>query len=71
MSTTYDRTDHSMTYECDNDGCCESSIFYGDFNECVREAKEEGWRAYKIEDEWFHECPWCQNKEQDPQEMFG
>lgn len=69
----YDRTDGKMTYECDNDGCFEKSEFYGAFVECVQEAKQEGWKAHRHEDEWYHECPLCAHGSdpKDPREVFG
>lgn len=73
MSNHYDRNDGTMIYECDNDGCNEQSTFYGSFSEAVVEAKQEGWRAYKVDEDWHHECPLCvhKGKNTDPREIFG
>jgi hypothetical protein len=30
-----------------------------DFREAWDEAKEEGWVAFKVGDEWCHHCPGC------------
>lgn len=68
---SYERSDGKMLYECDEEGCHESSEFYGSWSECVQEAKEEGWKAYKFEEDWFHTCPSCNQKGKDPREVFG
>lgn len=61
--TEYDNYCHEMTMQCDNKDCWEESVFIGSFRECIIEAKEEGWRIYKNEDdEWCHICPFCKNK---------
>lgn len=58
MSNDYDNVSHEMHMECD--GCAEDSKFIGTFKECVFEAKEEGWRIFKYEDDtWGHLCPLC------------
>ena len=69
----YDNIEGTMTYECDNADCDETSVFYGAFKECVAEAKQEGWKAYCIEGEWEHECPLCAQGSQpkDPRQVFG
>lgn len=66
-----ERNDGKMIYECDNDGCFETSEFFGAFKECVAEAKQEGWKAYQVDEEWCHECPSCSQKGKDPREIFG
>lgn len=37
------------TFEADTD----------DFAEALAEAKREGWRSRKIDNEWLHGCPTC------------
>lgn len=45
--------------ECGDECCaCDS------FNECLAQAKDDGWLITKDEDtdEWVHLCPYCANK---------
>jgi hypothetical protein len=47
-----------IVFHCDS---C-SEIFEGDtgdFNSEWAGAKERGWRAYKVKNEWCHRCPSC------------
>lgn len=59
----YDKIFHQMDMFCDEDTCNESSTFYGEWHECIRESKEEGWRSFKNDnDEWQNKCPFCMEK---------
>lgn len=47
-----------MEMTCDMPGCKVTDYFDGDFRECIRQAKENGWRLFKTDsDEWEHYCP--------------
>lgn len=54
---TYDNSNRSMEMGCDT--CGEFSNFYGSFQECIAESKEEGWMIFKNNLEWEHYCPEC------------
>lgn len=56
MSITRDHGE--IVLECDK---CSETIETGeeDFNAAWNEAKTQGWRAYKEDDEWCHSCPAC------------
>lgn len=66
----YDYENSMMIMDCDVCGQ-QDSTFFGDFRECIREAKEEGWKIKKIgEDDWHHTCPFCVAEETDPRKVF-
>lgn len=69
MSLDYFNEGHEMFMCCDF--CEEESQFYGEWNECIREAKEEGWKIFKADEEWVHKCPVCANKKVDPRGVFN
>ena len=45
------------TASCDH--CCIQEEFDGDFDEIVRQMKENGWKIRKVDDDWLHFCPAC------------
>lgn len=69
----YDDNSASMEMYCDAASCSGNEVFYGSYQECIDEAKEQGWGLKKGDeyDEWFHFCPdhnpW---KRPDGPEMF-
>ena len=45
------------------DGCPETyEATATEFREALDEAKAEGWRAYKVGNDWEHLCPDCKRK---------
>jgi hypothetical protein len=72
MSVEYWRELNELTISCDNDGCEYEETYEpmerdvpGGFEDCIYQAKQDGWRIYKEDGEWHHECPCCQNKERE------
>ena len=60
---THQRQANTHSFHCDN--CPEH---YGgdpgeDFRTTWELAREEGWRTYKVGQDWFHRCPVCGEKE--------
>jgi hypothetical protein len=55
----YNNDESSMVMDCDGYDCDESLEMYGDFVECIQEAKDNGWKVMKIDEEWEHFCPRC------------
>lgn len=56
----YDRDDRNMMMFCDSENCTEESLFYGTYQECINEAKDEGWKISRDEhNRWIHTCPLC------------
>ncbi len=51
-------SDNSFEYSCDS---CnrKPEIYFGDFHSAMKEAKADGWRAYKEGSTWCHRCPEC------------
>lgn len=71
----YDDDSSTMDIYCDGrDGekCPEDELatYYGTWQECIDQAKEDGWVVFKDEDtqEWVHRCPAC--KRQPIDELF-
>lgn len=64
----YFKQDRSMEMICDT--CQDISTFYGEFPTCIKEAREEGWKNYKLDDQWVNTCPMCANKTDDATEVF-
>jgi hypothetical protein len=54
MTIDYQKKDETMDMECDT--CGTNEVFDGDFDECIAEAKDEGWIVRKDGDEWVHYC---------------
>jgi hypothetical protein len=54
----YDNDDRTMVMECD---VCEQALeMYGEFVECIQEAKDNNWKIFKSDDDqWEHYCPRC------------
>lgn len=52
-----EREGRQVTFCCDT--CPEVSETGDDFHELLAEAKAEGWRVFKVGDEWCHACPDC------------
>lgn len=48
MAIDYSPSDQSMTIECDN--CGELAVFYGNFHECIAQAKADDWIIFKDSD---------------------
>lgn len=65
---TYDRDDRTMEMECDS--CADADLFYGNFEECIAEAKECGWVITKEDGDWTHTCWACVKEENDPRNDF-
>lgn len=69
----FDEITGLMEMCCDAPDCAYGVDFYGSYQECIDEAKNEGWGLKKMDEdgEWFHFCPehnpW---KRPDPTEMF-
>lgn len=64
MSTDYDRAYEEMTMDCDGDDgtglCVESLQLSGPFQDCIAQAKTEGWSMRPDDDGgWKHYCPGC------------
>jgi len=56
----YNNDESTMIMECDGYDCDKDLEMDGDFVECIQEAKDNGWRLFKTEDEeWEHYCPRC------------
>ncbi|MFA5999348.1 MAG: hypothetical protein WC783_00005 [Candidatus Paceibacterota bacterium] len=54
----YNNRKEEGTITCDT--CGECAYFEGSFQDCIDEAKSDGWRIYMDEcNEWMHECPVC------------
>lgn len=55
------RTDgQQVVFECDE--CSEEYVASGEWRDVWESAKEEGWRAFKDDnDEWHHRCPECRS----------
>lgn len=54
-----DRTFGTFTIFCDMTGCSYDELFDtdGNWSAMIAEAKENGWKMQKQDDEWFHKCP--------------
>lgn len=52
-----------MTVECDfmdrftKKACVNEEVYTGDWQECIDQAKEDGWKVKKVNGEWQHFCP--------------
>ena len=57
---TYNNELCEMEIHCDE--CQEELVTEGTYQECVKQAQNEGWRIYfdDIENEFRHICPDCQ-----------
>lgn len=56
----YSNDESTMVMECDGYDCDKDLEMYGDFVECIQEAKDNGWKIFKDGfDEWTHLCPRC------------
>ena len=53
----YDNDFDQMELTCD--GCGDSESFDGSWQECIDEAKENGWRIFKSGGDWHHYCSLC------------
>ncbi len=53
-----DRQGGQIIFCCDE---CDETYESGthEFNEAWTIAKRDGWRAYKLGEDWMHECPGC------------
>jgi hypothetical protein len=55
------------------DVCCETDYLIGTWQECLDEAKSQGWKVFKnSSDEWEHRCRECKEKPRsiDPMEFI-
>ena len=54
----YDNILETMDMSCDIDDCETSQHFEGTWASCIDQAKQEGWKIMKgeEEDEWTHVC---------------
>jgi hypothetical protein len=60
MSIDYDSYSHEMLMACDGHMCSQELELTGDWQECINEAKDNGWKIRPEEDgEWKHWCPKC------------
>ena len=60
---SHERNGQLHTFSCDSCGENEIEISSHDFNEAWEEAKSEGWRCFKNDDdEWEHRCPECRGE---------
>lgn len=59
MSTHYDNRNEAMTVTCDD--CGKEDVFYGSFQNCVDDMKEEEWKISRDDasGDWFHYCEDC------------
>lgn len=55
----YDNTFETMVIDCEN--CNISGEFDGSWQDCIDEAKLEGWRFRKNGSDWEHYCSECKN----------
>mgnify|MGYP001619305422 CR=1 FL=1 len=46
-----------FTASCDH--CSYIDTFFGDFMEVIEKMKDEGWKIFKIDNDWDHSCPDC------------
>ena len=53
----YSNGDECMQMSCDE--CGTVNEFYGSWQDCIKEAKSNGWRIYKDGDDWVHICDEC------------
>lgn len=53
----FDDNSASMEMYCDAPGCTCNEVWYGSYQECIDEAKDNGWQIARSGDEWFHFCP--------------
>lgn len=53
----YQEKFETMTIECEK--CSFITDYEGTWKDCVAEAKEDGWRFRKVDEEWQHLCPNC------------
>lgn len=61
MSIDYDNQDERMDATCNE--CANGNTFYGTFQECISEMKEDGWKISKDDasGDWFHYCKDCKH----------
>lgn len=53
----YQEKFETMTIECEK--CSFITDYEGIWKDCVAEAKEDGWRFRKVDEEWQHFCSDC------------
>ena len=54
MTIDYSKRDEEMILDCDI--CVNTEGFHGTWQDCINQAKREGWRLKKHEGEWYHFC---------------
>lgn len=57
----FNNQDEIMWMECDGTKCGEYLELFGSWNDCIQEAKDEGWRIFNNAGDWEHYCPHCWN----------
>ena len=55
----YNNDGSTMIMHCDGYDCDKSLEMYGDFVECIQEAKDNSWKIVKEDEEYEHYCPCC------------
>lgn len=46
-------------FEVSCDHCSFIDTFIGEFMEVIGKMKDEGWKVFKLGDDWDHSCPDC------------
>lgn len=54
MANYYNNHSREMEVECDQ--CGEESVYFGEYMDCIDDAKEDGWVIYKEGRTWIHLC---------------